>query len=60
MCNVLNPVVVVEKGQVFSCGANQMGQLGIGTNIPHVASPQRLAYRYVAALEVILSILSIR
>lgn len=34
-----------DKGQVYSCGENKFGQLGIGNQVPHVAAPQRISYR---------------
>ncbi|WAR14041.1 RCC2-like protein [Mya arenaria] len=43
--NLWKPNRLADKGQVFSCGENKMGQLGIGTSVAHVASPQRIAYR---------------
>ena len=36
---------ISDKGQVYSCGENKYGQLGIGSQAPHVAAPQRINYR---------------
>ena len=36
---------VSDKGVVYACGDNKMGQLGLGNQTPHVASAQRINYK---------------
>jgi len=35
---------LTDKGTVYSCGANTMGQLGVGNQSPQVTSPTKVSY----------------